>query len=92
MTNTSNTFAPSTLNGQELPITFAWAVLARINPNAHNTRYGRDCHAPAVVRAVIWAFSAEDALDEAMGTGITYNPEVGEYHWLGERAVKLPHD
>ena len=76
-----------TVNGFEI---FTWAILARVNPNAHNPRYGRDCRSGPVVVGTIMACSAQEAEREAEEEGLTYNPEMGEYHYVLDRAVKLP--
>ena len=57
-------------------------IFAVVNPNAHNPRYGRDCHAPACIVGQVEAESAEQAQDMAYEQGMTYNPEQSQYEWL----------
>ena len=64
-------------------------VFRRVNPNAHNVRYGRDCNAPAEPCGVVEAPDAYQAQAEAERLGWTYNPEVGEYEWLFDRAEEV---
>jgi len=67
------------VNGCEL---VQWVVFQTVNPNAHNPRYGRDCHAAPVAVDAVWATSAEMALDMAAAAGYDYCPEAGRYHYF----------
>jgi hypothetical protein len=64
-------------------------VFATVNANAHNPRYGRDCHAPAVSVGIFIAADQYGARDRAADDGHTYNPALGQYEWLYSHAVEL---
>ncbi len=56
-------------------------VWETVNPNAHNVRYGRDCHAAPVPVGTIIARNLQEAwtrADEQFG----YHPEWQSYNWL----------
>jgi hypothetical protein len=48
-----------------------YQVFRRVNPNAHNVRYGRDCNAPAEGCGVV------EAADEYARQGTRQNASVG---------------
>jgi hypothetical protein len=64
-------------------------IFATVNANAHNPRYGRDCHAPAVSVGIFIAADEYGARDQAADDGHTYNPALGQYEWLYSHAVEL---
>jgi hypothetical protein len=64
-----------------------YQIYRRVNPNAHNVRYGRDCRAPAVLCGEVEACDEHAAQAEAERLGMVYNPDMGEYEWLFDRAV-----
>jgi hypothetical protein len=64
-------------------------VFAIVNGNAHNPRYGRDMHAPAVSVGVYTARDEYHARDQATDDGLIYNPSVGQYEWIYSHCVKL---
>lgn len=55
-----------------------WEV---VNPNAHNPRYGRDCHAPARMAGVVTARNLQEAWKIAEDS-YGYQPEQGQYSYL----------
>lgn len=53
------------------------AVLARVNPNAHNPRYGRDCHAEPTLAGIVMVPPGADEgviADAAYDQGIVNFP------------------
>jgi hypothetical protein len=64
-------------------------VFAIVNPNAHNPRYGRDMHAPAVSVGVYIARDEYHARDQATDDGLIYNPSVAQYEWVYSHCVQL---
>jgi len=63
-----------------------YQIFRRVNPNAHNLRYGRDVWAPAVMCGEVEACDEHAAQAEAERLGWVYNPDVGEYEYLFDRA------
>jgi hypothetical protein len=64
-------------------------VFAKVNPNAHNVRYGRDMAAAPESVGVFTAADEWAARDAAAEDGHTYNPERGQYEWIFSHAVEL---
>ena len=64
-------------------------VFRTVNSNAHNPRYGRDCHAQAEPYGVLLAPSASEARQRAKELGWTYNPSLGQYQYLFGKAVEV---
>ena len=63
-----------------------YQIFRKVNANAHNVRYGRDCHAPAVACGVVEAADEYAARDEAERLGLVYCPDAGQYEYLFDRA------
>ena len=74
----------SRLNGQDIVL---WNVWTRVNPNAHNVRYGRNCRDPAVVVGQVVAGNEHDAVMIAE-VEYGYNPGVGQYEYLLDRVTR----
>jgi len=72
------------LNGQDLVL---WDVWTRVNPNAHNVRYGRNCHDPAVMAGQVIAGNEQDAIELAQDE-FGYNPDRGQYEYLLSRVTR----
>ena len=64
-------------------------IFATINANAHNPKYGRDCHAAPVSVGIVAAADEYAARDTAADHGMTYNPAAYEYVWIYSHAVEL---
>ena len=64
-------------------------VFAKVNPNAHNPRYGRDMHAKAESVGIYKARDEYHARDQATDDGLIYNPSVGQYEYIYSHAVEL---
>ena len=79
----TTTFTPR-LNGQDIVL---WDVWTRVNPNAHNVRYGRNCRDPAVVAGQVVAGNEADAMVLACAE-YGYNPEVGQYEYLVDKVTR----
>jgi len=59
-----------------------WVIFQSVNPNAHNPRYGRDCHAAPVAVDTVWATSEQMAMGMATDLGYDYDPEAGQYQYF----------
>lgn len=68
---------------------YEFRVYARVNPNAHSVRYGRDCRAPAIAVGTVFSSTIEGAVTAACEQGLTYNPEMGAYAWLLSRVTAV---
>ena len=64
-------------------------VFAKVNPNAHNIRYGRDMHAKAESVGIYKARDEYHARDQATDDGLIYNPSVGQYEYIYSHSVQL---
>ena len=69
-----------------------YQIFRQVNANAHNVRYGRDCHAPAVACGVVEAADEYAARDEAERLGLVYCPDAGQYEYLFDRAEAMGDD
>lgn len=67
-----------------------FAVLETVNSNAHNTRYGRDCHAAPVVAGFIYADSWQEAEARAHEEGFGYQPAEGRTQYLLHSVRRVP--
>jgi len=72
------------LNGQDIVL---WDVWTRVNPNAHNVRYGRNCRDPAVISGQVAAGNERDAIELAQDE-FGYNPDRGQYEYLLDRVTR----
>ena len=64
-------------------------VFAKVNGTAHNPRYGRDCHAPAVSIGIFEGIDEYECRDKAEDQGLIYNPDQYQYEWVYSHSVEL---